>query len=195
MVLSSCSKALSMSSDIVQLSLNSSIALLSPPSFHSLLSEPDDVIPVLSDTTPPDSTDISSQSITLQSSINHMRSRRSPNGTKKIMLPTVLNANLRGAFCQKLDELQVTLNQCNIDIAFLTETWLHPGITTDLTHIPNYTIHRKDRADGRSGGGVVIYVRSNWSAVPMSVLITLTVKLIGYYCVMLVCHAESHICY
>jgi len=95
----------------------------------------------------------------------------------------------------KLDKLQVTLNQCNIDIAFLTETWLHPGITSDLTHIPNYTIHRKDRADGRSGRGVVIYVRWNLSVVPMSVLITLIVKLIGYYCVLLVCHAESHICY
>ena len=115
-----------LSSDTVQLLLNSSIDLLSPSSFHSLLSEPDDVIPVLSDTTPPDSTDISSQSITLQSSIDHIRSRRSPNGTKRIIFPTVLNANLRGAFCQKLDELQVTFNQFNIDIAFLTETWLKP---------------------------------------------------------------------
>ena len=67
-----------------------------------------------------------------------------------------------------MDELQVTFNQCDIDIAFLTETWLHCGILSDMIDIPNYTSYRKDRADGRSGGGVVIYMRSNLPAVPMS---------------------------
>jgi len=59
----------------------------------------------------------------------------------------------------KLDELSVLLcNNC-VDIAVLTETWLHEGITDDLIDITGYCLHRRDRQDGRVGGGVAVYVR------------------------------------
>jgi len=46
-----------------------------------------------------------------------------------------------------------------IDVAGLVETWLHWGIHDDSVHIPGYSAFRKDRADGRSGGGILVYVR------------------------------------
>jgi len=46
-----------------------------------------------------------------------------------------------------------------IDIAVLVETWLHWGIHDDSVHIPVYSAFRKDRADGRSGGGILVNAR------------------------------------
>ena len=37
--------------------------------------------------------------------------------------------------------------------------WLHWGIHDDSVHIPGYSAFRKDRADGRAGGGILVYVR------------------------------------
>ena len=39
------------------------------------------------------------------------------------------------------------------------ETWLHEDITDDLIDIAGYCLHRRDRQDGRVGGGVAVYVR------------------------------------
>ena len=125
----------------VTLSRNSSAELLSPASIHSLLSQPDDKS--VSNATSSSSVD-SSQTTPSQSPVNPVRARptkRRLTGTKRIFFPTVLNSNLRGAFCQKMDEIQVTFDQCDIDIAFLTETWLHSGISSDLIDIPNYTCY------------------------------------------------------
>jgi len=68
-------------------------------------------------------------------------------------------ANLRGGLCTKLDELSVLLcNNC-VDIAILTETWLNDCITDYLIHITGYYLYRRDRQDGRIGGGVAVYVK------------------------------------
>ena len=103
------SQTSSLSSDDVQLSLSSSVDLLSPASMHSLLSQPDDVN--VSSAFSPAATD-SSQTTPSQSPVNPVRARPAkprnprPTGTKRIIFPTVLNTNLRGAFCQKMDELK-----------------------------------------------------------------------------------------
>ena len=80
---------------------------------------------------------------------------------------SIINANLRGTFCQKLDEIAVTLDQVAADIVFFTETWLNSLIATDLIHVSNYTVYRKDRMENRSGGGVVIYVKSTIPVTPL----------------------------
>jgi len=100
------SQTSSLSSDDVQLSLSSSVDLLSPASIHSLLSEPDDVN--ISNAFSPAAID-SSQTTPSPSPVNPVRARPAkprPTGTKRIIFPTVLNTNLRGAFCQKMDELK-----------------------------------------------------------------------------------------
>ena len=61
----------------------------------------------------------------------------------RFTFPTVLLANLRGGLCTKLDELSVLLcNNC-VDIAVLTETWLHEGITDDLIDIAGRSSRRR----------------------------------------------------
>ena len=67
--------------------------------------------------------------------------------------------NVRGGTCTKLDEITEILVTNKIDIAVLVETWLHGGIHDDLINIPGYTFYRKDRADGRVGGGILVYSR------------------------------------
>ena len=66
---------------------------------------------------------------------------------------------MRGVTCTKLDEITEILVTNKIDIAVLVETWLHGGIHDDLINIPGYTVYRKDRADGRVGGGILVYSR------------------------------------
>lgn len=85
---------------------------------------------------------------------------------KRFVFPTVLLANLRGSLCTKLDELCVVLSSNHVDIAALTETWLHDGITDDLLQIPGYCLHRRDRQDGRTGGGVAAYVKQGLPCFP-----------------------------
>jgi len=74
--------------------------------------------------------------------------------TPRCTLPVFLNVNIRGGFCQKLDELSVVLQQNSVDVACITETWLNPSIPSNLTTVDSYTTYRADRNDGRQGGGV-----------------------------------------
>ena len=54
------------------------------------------------------------------------------------------------------------LTKCgHIDIAVIMESWLHSGIDMDLTNLPGYTCYRRDRSDGRNGGGVVLLVENS----------------------------------
>ena len=45
----------------------------------------------------------------------------------------------------------------------VTETWLHEGVLdAEVTHtFPGYSLHRQDRAGGRQGGGVALYLRED----------------------------------
>lgn len=53
------------------------------------------------------------------------------------------------------------MNNNNIDICCVTETWLDPNIPTEAVDVDGYILHRRDRSDGRQGGGVAAYVRSS----------------------------------
>ena len=82
-----------------------------------------------------------------------------PKKTSQFILPTVFNANIRGGFCQKTDELSAFLHQNFVDLACVTETWSKPSISDNLTEIPGYITYRLDRNDGRQGGGVAILAK------------------------------------
>ena len=81
--------------------------------------------------------------------------------TSRFIFPTVFNANIRGGFRQKIDELRDVLHQNFVDIACITETWLNQFIDDYQTHIPGYRTFRRDRSDGRQGGGVAILARQD----------------------------------
>ena len=87
--------------------------------------------------------------------------------TPRFILPTVFNANIRGGFCQKTDELSVVLHQNSVDLACITETWLNPSISDNLTEIPGYITYRLDRNDGRQGGGVIILAKQELPCKPI----------------------------
>jgi hypothetical protein len=61
----------------------------------------------------------------------------------------------------KVDELSTVINENNIDICCVTESWLDADIPSEAVDIENYVIHRCDRNDGRQCGGVAAYVRSD----------------------------------
>ena len=59
-----------------------------------------------------------------------------------------------------MDEFALLLDQLCIDIAAVSETWLHEGIENDILSIPNYNLVRQDRSVGR-GGGVCAFVSNS----------------------------------
>ena len=73
-------------------------------------------------------------------------------------MPNFLLANAQ-SLINKIDELEQVINQNNIDIACITETWLNKDVIS--CHIDNYTTYRNDRSDGRGGGGVLCFVRND----------------------------------
>ncbi|RUA05525.1 MAG: hypothetical protein DSY43_04445 [Gammaproteobacteria bacterium] len=62
-----------------------------------------------------------------------------------------------------IDELKILLNTYEkIDILAINETKLDTSISDREIHLPGFEIARKDRIiNGRNGGGICIYVRSN----------------------------------
>ena len=51
----------------------------------------------------------------------------------------------------------------NALFVWVTETWLHPGVLdAEFSHgFQGYSLHRSDRAGGRQGGGVALYLRED----------------------------------
>ena len=45
----------------------------------------------------------------------------------------------------KIDEIALTLTQENVDVAFLTETWLRQYIPNNPINIAGYQLFRRDR--------------------------------------------------
>ena len=76
-------------------------------------------------------------------------------------LPIVINTNIRGGLAFKLDEIQTISNQHAADVIGITETWCSGGVPAETVHMDGYVCYRRDRQDGRQGGGVVCYVRSS----------------------------------
>ena len=74
-------------------------------------------------------------------------------------MPSFLSTNIRLLF-PKMDEFALLLDHLCIDIAAVSETWLHQGIENDILSIPNYNLVRQDRSVGR-GGGVCAFVSNS----------------------------------
>ena len=63
-----------------------------------------------------------------------------------------------------IDELRVFLNDQNIDVLAINETRLNESILDQEVKVQGYDIIRRDRStNGRFGGGVCFYIRSNIS--------------------------------
>ena len=86
---------------------------------------------------------------------------------KSISFPAIWFANIRGGLVSKLDEIVSILLANNVHIAAITESWLHQGIDIQLTQISGYVSYQQDRADGRSGGGIIVFVKGSLPCVPV----------------------------
>ena len=94
------------------------------------------------------------------SEIEHTSMTCSPNLNGKVYdFPSVMTSNITGALCGKLDEIYVLAKQYNIDIICLTETWCSNKMSDETMQLSGYTIFRRDRQDGRAGGGLICYVK------------------------------------
>ena len=61
-----------------------------------------------------------------------------------------------------IDELRIFISDAKIDILCVNETKLDPSINDREVYLAGYEIVRRDRnVNGRNGGGVCIYIRSN----------------------------------
>ncbi|MGK2860350.1 MAG: endonuclease/exonuclease/phosphatase family protein [Chitinophagaceae bacterium] len=63
----------------------------------------------------------------------------------------------------KHSELEIYVNDENIDIIGITETWMTSSISDNEMNIDGYTLLRQDRNDEikQRGGGVALYIRNN----------------------------------
>jgi len=76
--------------------------------------------------------------------------------------PSILSGNIR-SIRNKLDEVKQVILQHNCDINVLTETWLNNTCNESVTSINNFKQFRLDR-EGKTGGGIVAYIRSSMEA-------------------------------
>ena len=61
-----------------------------------------------------------------------------------------------------IDELRILLADTPVDILSINETRLDDSVKDSDVYIPGYEVIRRDReTNGRFGGGVCFYVRSN----------------------------------
>ena len=77
-------------------------------------------------------------------------------------LPTILNFNVRSPSEEELDELQVNVTIHDVSIICVTETWFKYYMDDNNLSIEGFSIERKDRSDGRTGGGVACYIKNSF---------------------------------
>ena len=65
----------------------------------------------------------------------------------------------------KKDTLCATIESLNPDIIGITESWCIEEVTNAEISYENYGLFRRDRGNGRRGGGVLLYVKSELKAV------------------------------
>ena len=76
--------------------------------------------------------------------------------TPKIMVSNVIS------LVPKLVKVQEFLLRTQVDLAFITETWLKTTIANTVVDIPGYSIIRRDRMSN-DHGGVCLYIKENGS--------------------------------
>ena len=62
--------------------------------------------------------------------------------------------------CKKRISGKQPLSSNNIDVCFVSETWLNSNISSNLVCSNGYNILRNDRLDFRKGGGVAILYKT-----------------------------------
>ena len=78
----------------------------------------------------------------------------------------ITHLNVR-SLLHKIDSFRIFLDDSNISIATLSETWLSEAIPDSLVNIPGYTLLRNDRktksnnGHTKTGGGVALYVKDH----------------------------------
>ena len=75
-------------------------------------------------------------------------------------LPTIININARSLNAEKVDELQDIVDDYDIDVACITETWFREYMDDTSLALEGFCLERKDR-DHRRGGGVACYIRND----------------------------------
>ena len=72
-------------------------------------------------------------------------------------LRSIMNANKRG-------EMGLMLQERNVDIFGITESWTHEGIDDKELEFRGYHLYRRDRRGGtkKRGGRVLLYVRKSF---------------------------------
>ena len=96
--------------------------------------------------------------------ISRLQSPRPANTAR----PTRLLVTNARSVLPKIAELRqlVSSTKPPLDILAITETWLAPCVSDSAVSLPGYCLHRRDRSDGRLGGGVAVYVRENLRCIP-----------------------------
>ena len=87
--------------------------------------------------------------------------KRGPPPTKAIPECLVINARSL-AKPDAPSALYTEMISNNIDICFVSETWLHDNISSELICPNGYGILRNDRSTSRRGGGVAILYKIDW---------------------------------
>ena len=60
----------------------------------------------------------------------------------------------------KLDELKLLIENQDLDILCISETWLQPNILDDIISIKNYNVFRNDNPLNSRGSGTYIHVKN-----------------------------------
>ena len=82
-----------------------------------------------------------------------------PQITGRGLVMAMLNIN---SLLAHIDDLRIFMNNSKIDVLAINETKLDASIHDREVHLPGFEIVRRDRpVNGRNGGGVCIYLRSN----------------------------------
>ena len=80
---------------------------------------------------------------------------------KKSSLPSLFLSNTRSLVNKIEDLVEVVINQNDVDIVCITETWLTNNISNSVVDISDNTLVRKDRSADKRGGGVCTYIKSS----------------------------------
>jgi hypothetical protein len=75
--------------------------------------------------------------------------------------PSVLLSNITGALNCKIPEISELGETYDTDIFCIAETWCNENVPDDALRMSNYSFYRRDRADGRAGGGLICYINEN----------------------------------
>lgn len=79
----------------------------------------------------------------------------------KDQAPVILGTWNAHGVAQYTSELKYFVDKHDMSVLMLTETYLKPG---DCFNLRGIQVFRKDRTDGRRGGGVAVCIRAKYSA-------------------------------